>query len=71
MTNHDKSLQLALLHISLDEVQAKINHTLLPLCAHLAAEETAEMAQTLNDAAEAIQRHLSKWQLQAVENKKG
>ncbi len=71
MTNQDESLQLAQFHVALHEVQAKINSTLLPLCAHLAPEETAEMAQSLNDAAEAIQRHLSKWQLQAVESKKG
>lgn len=71
MTGQNKSLQLAKFHIALHDLQAKINSEILPLCAHLAAEETAEMAQTLNDAAEAIQRHLSKWQLQAVESKKG
>ncbi len=63
MTNHEKSIQLAKLTIALEEIKQRIYGEILPLCAHLALQETIEMAQTLELAAETIASHQKKWQM--------
>lgn len=61
----DKTIQLAKLFIALEETKARIYNEILPLCANLAPEETIEMVQSLEIAAEDISSHQNKWRLVA------
>lgn len=61
----DQSIKLAKLTIALEEIKMRIYGEILPLCAHLAPEETDEMAQSLELAASAIAQHQQKWRLVA------
>jgi len=63
MTAKD-SLSTAKLFIALDEVKARIFSEILPLCAHLAPEETEELSQMLEMSADSIVDWLSKHHLE-------
>jgi len=65
----NNSLQLAKLFIALEETRARIWNEILPLCAHLAPEELAEVAQSLELAASTIDQHFAKYRLVAEESR--
>lgn len=63
----NQSIQLAKLTIALEEIKQRIYSEILPLCAHLAPEETAEISQSLELSAQTIEAHQNKFRLQEVE----
>lgn len=67
----NNSIQLAKLTIALEEVKAKIYSEILPMCAHLAPEDMAELSQTLEIAAVTIADHQRAWQLVSEKVKGG
>jgi hypothetical protein len=66
----NQSYQLAKLHIALEEVKQRIYGEIIPLSAHLAPAETAEMAQALELAAQSIEAHQKQYRLVAEESRK-
>jgi hypothetical protein len=64
----DKSIQLARLWLALDEVKKKINGEVLPDLEYLEAtdEESARLAQALQQAASQVERYQATFKLQAV-----
>ena len=70
MNDHKtSSLQIAKLFIEIEEIKNKIHSTALPLCAHLAPEETMELAQSLDLAANAIEQFQKQAKIQVTEAK--
>lgn len=66
----DQSILLAKLTIALDETKQRIMGEILPLCAHLAPKELAEVSQLLELAASAIEQHQKQFKLQMAGGRK-